>query len=238
MFALIHSPLVGPATWQSVAHELEAQGFVVSVPVMHDADESNLPYWQQHTDSIQQALRSTPTDRPVILVGHSGAGPLLPVIRRQLPHPIVAYVFVDAGIPRPGASRLDLIAHESADWFQSFHALLVAGGRFPDWRDEDLIEEVPDEKLRATLVSELQPRALPFWIEPIPVFAAWPDAPCAYLQFSPGYDVPAAYARACGWPYRRLPGGHFLSLANPQSVAHTLITLLADMCIDPIAHKA
>jgi pimeloyl-ACP methyl ester carboxylesterase len=232
MLVLIHSPLAGPLTWQRVAHELQTEGLEVSVPALHDTEGSGLAYWQQHAAAIQQALSAVSTDQRLILVAHSGAGPLLPVIRQQLSHPVAAYVFADAGIPQAGASRLDLIAAESADWVQSFHAFLVAGGRFPDWRDEDLAEEIPNEQLRARLLNELQPRALPFWTEPIPVFAGWPDAPCAYVQFSPAYDVPAAHARDRGWLYRHLPGGHFMPLVDPQAVARTLSSMLRDLGID------
>jgi hypothetical protein len=233
MFVLIHSPLVGPSTWYGVARALRAEGHDVVVPVLHDIDEANVPYWQQHAASVQQAVSLVPTDRPLILVGHSGAGPLLPVIRQQLLQPIAAYVFTDAGIPRANASRLDLLAAEAPDWYQSFHAFLRAGGRFPDWRAEDLIDEIPDGELRAALVSEIQPRALPFWTEPIPVFAGWPDAPCAYLQISTAYNVPAAQARESGWLYRHLSGGHFLPLVDPQSVAQALSGMLQDLNIDP-----
>ncbi len=235
MFILIHSPLVGASTWQRVASELQAENLEVSVPVLHDIEEAGISYWQQHATAVQQALRAVSTDRRLILIGHSGAGPLLPVIRQHLAHPVTAYVFVDAGIPRAGMSRLDLMAAESGDWFQSFHTFLVEGGRFPDWRDEDLIEEIPDKLTRTSLLAEIQPRALSFWTEPIPVFAGWPDAPCVYLQFSPAYDVPAAYARDQGWLYRRLTGGHFLPLVEPEAVARTLVSMMTDLGIDPAA---
>ena len=232
MIVLIHSQLVGAAMWRPVAHELHREKYEVAVPVLQDTEEARVAYWQQHAESVQRALSAVPVDRRLVLVGHSGAGPLLPVIRRSLRQQIAAYMFVDAGIPQPGASRLDLIAAESADWFQSFHAFLVAGGRFPDWRDEDLAEEIPDQQLRYSLLAELQPRALPFWEEPIPVFDGWPDASCAYLQFSAAYNEPAAKARDRGWLYYHLPGGHFLPLVDPQAVARTLSSILHDLGVD------
>ena len=81
-------------------------------------------------------------------------------------------------------------------------------------------------------MSEIQPRALPFWIEPIPVFAVWPDAPCAYVQFSPSYNVPAARAHDQGWLYRHLPGGHFLPVVDPESVARTFIDMIEELGLD------
>ena len=232
MFVLIHSPLVGPGTWQPVAQELRREKYEVAVPELQDNEDVRVAYWQQHAESVRRALSAVPVDRRLILAGHSGAGPLLPVIRQSLRHQIDAYMFVDAGIPQRGASRLDQIAAESPDWFQSFSAFLAEGGRFPDWRDEDLLEEIPDQTLRHSLLAELRPRALPFWEESIPVFEGWPDAPCAYLHFSAAYNGPAAVARDRGWSYIHLPGGHFLLMVDPQIVARGLISMLPDLGID------
>ena len=74
------------------------------------------------------------------------------------------------------------------------------------------------------MLEELQPRSLEFFAEPIPVFAGWPDAPCAYLQFSAVYGEPAAQALREGWPTARLDAGHFHMLVDPAGVADALAT--------------
>jgi hypothetical protein len=65
--------------------------------------------------------------------------------------------------------------------------------------------------------------------EPIPVFPGWPDAPCGYLRFRPGYAVPAAEAAARGWACREIDGGHFHMLVEPVAVADALLGLIAHM---------
>jgi hypothetical protein len=65
-----------------------------------------------------------------------------------------------------------------------------------------------------------------FFTEPIPVARGFPDAPCAFLQFSPVYDAPAAHARARGWAYARLDAGHFALLTQPRAVTNALIALV------------
>ena len=65
---------------------------------------------------MAHALTAVPRDRPLHGIGYSGAGPLLPALRHAVPHPVASYVFVDAGIPRHGASDLDLLATELPDW--------------------------------------------------------------------------------------------------------------------------
>ena len=79
---------------------------------------------------------------------------------------------------------------------------------------------VPDPASRRALLAELRPQPWAFWEEPLPVFAGWPDAPCAYLRFAPNpaYDAAAAEARRRGWSCLELAGGHFHMLVDPDAV--------------------
>ena len=228
VFVLVHSPLVGPLTWRLVADELQHRGFEVVLPSLDDFEDSGTPYWQQHAASVAQALNSVLADRPLILVGHSGAGLLLPAIRQMTDRRVAAYLFVDAGVPIDGASRLDLRALESPEMAEQSRQALASGERFPNWSDKDLAEVIPDTKLRQGMLAELRPRPLAFFEEPIPVFDGWPDAPCGYLLFTPtyAYEVFAARARRDGWAYREMEGGHFHMLVDPKAVADALIDLL------------
>jgi hypothetical protein len=223
MYILIHSPLVGPLTWSRVADEMRARSLKVLVPTLEDSASSRDPFWKQHAASVARAVSPTPQDTPVLLVAHSGAGPLLPAIRRSIPNPVRAYVFVDAGIPRDGATRLELMKSEDPEWAGQFQSLLEQGGRFPDWSFDDLQEIIPDEKLRRQMVSEIRPRGVSFFTEPIPVFTGWPDAPCVYIRFSAPYDTSAAQAMASDWLVHDLDAGHFHMLVNPVAVTDMII---------------
>jgi hypothetical protein len=223
MYILIHSPLVGPLSWSRVAAEMQARGLEVLVPALGDSPFSRDPLWKQHADSVARAASSIPQDTPVTLVAHSGAGPLLPVIRRSIPNPLLAYVFVDAGIPHNGATRLDLMRSEDPEWASEFASYLEQGGQFPNWSDDDLQEVIPDETLRRQMVSEIRPRGVSFFTEPIPVFAGWPDAPCLYIRFSAPYDRTAAQARAADWLVYDLDAGHFHMLVNPVAVTDMIL---------------
>ena len=223
MYILIHSPLVGPLTWSRVASEMQARGLEALVPALEDSPSSRDPFWRQHADSVARSFSGTPRERPVILVAHSGAGPLLPVIRQSIPNPVRAYVFVDAGIPQDGATRLDLMKLEDPQWAQEYQTHLESGGRFPTWSNEDLREILPDDHLRAQMVSELRPRGLDFFTEPIPVFPGWPDAPCIYILFSPPYHRTAVEARRMGWITKILDAGHFHMLVDPIAVTDMII---------------
>jgi hypothetical protein len=147
----------------------------------------------------------------------------LPVIRQGTANPIHAYVFVDAGIPRDGATRLDLMKLEDPAWAKQFEESLQRGDRFPAWSSEDLHEIIPDEPLRRGLVAEIHPRGLDFFTEPIPVFEGWPDAPCVYILFSPPYAKTAAQARQEGWKTHKIQAGHFHMLVDPEAVADIIV---------------
>ncbi len=222
-YVLIHSPLVGPLTWRLVADQLRQRGFEPLVPTLTDSPDSEEPFWKQHADSVAQGLATIPQHASVALVAHSGAGPLLPVIHEMLANPVNAYLFVDAGLPRNGATRLDLMKSENPEWAKQFQEELERGGSFPNWSFEDLQEVIPDESLRRQMVAEIRPRGLSFFTEPIPVFPGWHDAPGAYIQFSAPYAGSAAQARAAGWPTHELEAGHFHMLVDAKTVTDLIV---------------
>jgi len=228
-FVLLQSPLVGPFTWEPVQKVLMEQNFQAVVPAVWDDPNSNLPYWQQHADSVAKDLAQIPAEQKTVLVAHSGAGPLLPAIRQQLNHPVFSYVFVDAGIPRAGLSRLDLMKLEDAEWAEQFHRSLLQGEVFPTWTEIDLKEMVPDADSRQKLVDEIRPRSLPFFTEPIPVQAGWPDAPSLYIKFSESYEWDATQAKQAGWPVYAIEAGHFHMLVDPIAVADLLVTAVQNL---------
>lgn len=225
MLVLVHSPIVGPLTWALVAEELRGRDVDVVVPPLTDRDDSEEPYWKQHARSVAEGFRGLAQETPV-LVAHSSAGPLLPAIGQEVGGP-AAYIFVDASLPEHNGSRLERLAAELPAAAAALRDALASGQAAPDWSEADLREEIPDARLRQGVLTELKPRLARFYEEPIPVFEAWPDAPCGYLQFSPAYDAPGAQARECGWPYRRLEGGHFHMLVDPRAVASALLGIVS-----------
>lgn len=223
VYVLVHSPLVGPSTWILVADQMKQRGLKVIVPTLSDIPDAKEPFWKQHAESVSQALAHLPGSQPITLVGHSGAGPLLPAIRQLLANPINAYVFVDASLPRDGASRLDLMKAEGMNWVEQFQLELERGSLYPTWSLDDLSEVIPDETLRSQLVAEIRPRALPFFAESIPVSGSWPDAPCFYIRFSAPYQIVAARAKEDGWPVYELDAGHFHMLVDAVAVTDLIL---------------
>ncbi len=224
-FVLVHSPLVGPMTWKLVAEELQRRSVGVIVPTL-STDPSTKPYWKQHTQKVVTALEATPTTERLILIAHSGAGVLLPAIRQMMSRPVAGYIYVDAGLPKNGASRLDLfgLPEERQQFRES-----AQNGLLPTWSDDDLREAITDDDLRREFVAELRPLPVAVYEEPIPVFDGWHNAPCAYLLFSETYREFATFAENQGWPHAELMGGHFHMLNHPVEVAETLLDLAKKM---------
>jgi pimeloyl-ACP methyl ester carboxylesterase len=219
LIVLVHSPLVGPFTWSLVAKLLQADGFEVLVPTLTDSGETPPPYWQQHAACVRQALVSTPQERPLALVGHSGAGSLLPVLAQAARHPVTAYLFVDAVLPHPGKTQLEEMPEE-------LRHLLAEGSRFPNWKDEDLRDVLPDRHARQQVLAQVQPRPLNFFEEVLPEVSGWSDAPGGYLLFTQGYRPYLEQAQRAGWPSRTIPAGHFHMLVDPAAVATALVELM------------
>ena len=223
VYVLVHSPLVGPLTWKLVADEMRRRNVEIIVPTLVDSPDSKEPYWKQHAESVARALAEIDQDTRVTLVAHSGTGPLLPAIRVSLPNPVQAYVFVDAGLPAPVATRLDLMKSEDSEWANQFQEYLEAGGQFPNWSVDDLRKIIPDDSLRTQMVAEIQLRALDFFNEPMPVFDGWPDAPCVYILFSEPYKRAEIVARQAGWQTHKLEAGHFHMLVDPKAVTDLIL---------------
>lgn len=228
VFVLIHSPLVGPFTWKLVAEALRQQGIEVVVPSLKRSPGSGQPFWLQHVSAIAQTLETVPAGQPVLLAGHSGAGPLLPAIRQAIPQPASGYIFVDAGWPVNGKSYLDLFPDkEEVERFRQS----AQDGFLPTWGDDDLKPVIPDDEIRQAFVSELHPLPLQVYEEPLPVFSGWPDAPCGYLRFgqNPAYDQAFALAHRSGCPHIQLQGEHFHMLVDPLEVTQAVLNLALRM---------
>ena len=218
---LVPSPLEGPFVWSHVAAELRRRGVQAIVPSLHLSDDAEVPYWQQHVDMVKSAIEAAQPVGQLVPVGHSGAGVLLPVIRQILERPVAGYIFVDAGLPKDGTSRFDSMSAEDVASFER----RVVDGHIATFTDRQLQGLIPDAEDRSRFVTDLRPLPLAVYQEPLPVFAGWPDAPCGYLYFSPGYEDSAHEAGALGWPVFRMSSGHFNMLVDPGGVTAALLAV-------------
>lgn len=206
-----------------MARRLGERGVAVGVPSLLEVTST-----AEQAEVVADVAVATGADE-VVLVGHSGAGPLLPaagaaVRRRGVGR--AAYVFADAALPHPGRSRLASI-HPA---FQAQLSAMVADDVLPPWADwfeaGALDALIPDAAVRERFLEELRPVPLAALREPMPEVAGWPDAPCAYLRFSSVYEGEEAEAAAQGWAVASVEGNHLHMLVDPDGVAGALVALL------------
>src|SRR5215204_1961014 len=78
-FVLIHSPSVGPRTWQPVAHRLAELGWAAAVPSLLHVTDGGPPFWPRVVDAVRGGLGTAEQSQGVVLVAHSTARAAGPV---------------------------------------------------------------------------------------------------------------------------------------------------------------
>lgn len=222
---LVHSPLVGPGTWESVAPALVGDGYEVGVPDLTGTVAAGPPYCSPQAEVIARSASS----QPVVLIGHSGAGPLLAAAGTII-NQVQGYVFIDAGLPTPGQSFMETVPPDLA---AQLREMADAQGWLPPWPqwwgDEALAGLIPDPDMRRHLAAGCPRLPLAMFEEVHPPVPRWPDAPAAYLRLSEAYDDQAAKARALGWPVSEQASHHLAPLTDPGLVTESLRMLLSQL---------
>jgi pimeloyl-ACP methyl ester carboxylesterase len=194
------------------------KGFRCVVPDLTGVAPSGPPYYPKFAAAAAAAV----TDDPVVLIGHSAAGPLLPAIAEAAGSETVAAVFVDAFLPHPGHSWFDVAPVALREQLLD----MAEAGRLPPWNEwfpANAIEElVPHPHVRRQFIAEIPRLPLAYFLEPAPVTRGWDTLRCAYLRFSAAYDRAAEEAESVGWSVVRKNWNHLEMLAQPQVVADVI----------------
>jgi pimeloyl-ACP methyl ester carboxylesterase len=223
---LVHSPFLGPASLRPLADALAAHGHPALLLDLRPSVVS-APVHQVLVGSFADAMSEEDLTGPVVLIGHSGAGPLLPAFAEALEDTVTGLVFVDAGLPTPGRSWRDTVP---AALYAELRAASREGQlpRWQRWFDPDpLVELVADERLRAEIADEAPEVPVAFLKEPRPD-VEW-SGPAGYVALSPPYAADADAATALGWPVRRLESHHLAPATDPDPVAVAVLEVLAEL---------
>ena len=227
---LVHSPLVGRGTWQPVADNLAAAGYPVTVPDLAGAIAAGPPYHQR----LAQVIAGSAAGEPVILIGHSRAGPLLATAGMMLGERARGYIFVDTRLPAPGRSWMDTVQPALA---ARLREMADPQGWLPPWPqwwggDAELAALLPDRAVRLDFTAGCPRLPMALVEETYPPAPGWPNAPCGYLQLSEAYGGDAARARELGWPVRQQLSHHLGRLTQPGQVAGEIRTLIGQVAVD------
>ena len=136
---LVHSPLVGCATWDLVAADLAGAAYEMGVPDLTGTVMAGPPYCLRQA----QVIARSASGQPAILIGHSGAGPLLGLAGGIIGQ-VRGYIFVHAGLPMPGQAWMETVPPNLA---AQLREMADARGWLPPWSqwwgDEALAEACP-----------------------------------------------------------------------------------------------
>lgn len=217
LLALLPSPLLGPRVWSPVADALADRGWRALVPPA--AGEVS-----GAGDVLASLRASLPTDVPLVLVPHSGAGLYVAALAAE--RDVRGIVFVDAGLPEDGPST----PTAPAAFREFLTGLADPESRLPGWThwwpSEETGRLFPDAATRAAVEAE-QPRVpLTYFDSVVPSPPGWQDLPAAYLAFGDTYAAERDTARSRGWPVVTLPGEHLHLLRAPGELADALLGLV------------
>jgi len=131
LFCLVHGAYLGAWCWERLIPELEARGHqAITMDLPIDDPSSSL---SNYADVVIQSLQGI--DNDVILVGHSMAGMIIPIVATQ--RPIHQLVFLGGLIPQIGMNGL---------------------AQFYDEVDPDMLEEIdykpPEKSLFEQIIDE------------------------------------------------------------------------------------
>lgn len=179
--------------------------------------------WQDVVDAV---VHDAIVEGDGVLVGHSGAGPLLPVIAsRMLPSPSTL-IFVDAGVP-PARGEASLISDELLSSLRK----LARDGMLPRWSEwfgpEAMEALIPDYDRRAVVLAELPELPVSYFEGRVQMPSEWSSLDGAYILLSDPYRPDAAEAASRGWSVTELLGGHLDIVTRPAELAEALLKVLA-----------
>jgi hypothetical protein len=221
----VHSPLVGSGTWDQVAADLSGRGYEVDAADLTGTVTAGPPYCSRQAEVIARSA----SGQPAVLIGHSGAGPLL-AAAGAIAGQVRGYVFVDAGLPIPGQAWVDTVP---ADLAAQVREMADGQGWLPPWPqwwgDEVMAGLLPDPEARRRFIAGCPRLPLAMFEEVHPPAPHWPGAPAAYLQLSEAYEDEAATARGLGWPVAELMSNHLALLTEPGRVAGSVRALLGEL---------
>jgi hypothetical protein len=216
-FVLVHSPVTGPSTWRWVAAVLVAGGHRVSIPAV-----AGVSSWQEFADAVAAQVAH---DDHAVLVGHSGAGSVLPQIAARTG--AERLIFVDADIPS-AAGEASLMPAEILATLRA----MATDGLLPPWSEwfgpEVMGELVPDAERRSLVTAELPRLPISYYEGRVPAPAGWAGAAGGYVLLSAeAYGDQARAAAARGWPVIELPGGHLDIVTRPEPIAAAITEIAA-----------
>lgn len=218
-FLLVHGAFRGGWAWRRVRSGLVAAGADVRAPSLVGAGErvaeldrvTSLDVW---VDDLEAYVRAEDL-HDVVLVGHSQGGLVTTSLAARVPERVRALVHLDAAVPDPGETALDLLPGNVTP---PRTATVPPSPPTPDaWTSVEIVDWV---------APRLTPTPVGPSLDPVP---GVPDQVAQHFVFCEG--TPAGYPStvtrercdARGVAYEVLPAGHDAPLTRPDLVVELLL---------------
>ncbi len=225
---LVHGGWHGGWCWRRVTPLLRASGRDVRTPTLTGTgDRAHLARpdtgLATHVADVVAALELDDL-RDVVLVGHSSSGAVISGVAQRVPDRLAALCYLDAFVPQPGQSVLDLLPPARREHFLGLvrdgRIVLDPGPAMDGWAVRDPVD-------RAWVGPRLRPHPLGGLADPLPDTPV-PDLPRTYVHCTdkPGGDAFAGFAAAArsdpGWQVHDLATGHDAMVTAPAALAELL----------------
>lgn len=223
---------LGGSSWDGVVPALEQAGHTthaLTLPGLEsvDADRSAIGL-RDHVDAVVEVIDALDPATGIVLVGHSGGGPIAHAAVDARPDRVARVVYVDSGPLGAGAPIND--------------ELPAVDGEipFPDWsvfEDGDLVDL--DEELRAAFRARAVPQPAGVARDPqqlederrydVPITVVACEFPSGQLRewVEQGHAWVAELGRVRDVEYVDLPTGHWPQFTRPDDLAAVLVDALA-----------
>jgi pimeloyl-ACP methyl ester carboxylesterase len=221
----VHSPVVGPSTWHYTAEVLRETGFGCAVPDLTDLATMDPPYYPKYATAAAASVDDG--SDPVVVIGHSAAGAVLPAIAEAVGDRTRGAVFVDAMLPQPGRSWFDTAATEQEAQLRG----LADHGMLPPWHEwfpPGVLEElVPETAVRRQLIAEIPRLPIAYFDEPAPPARFANSVSCAFIRLGSPFDRAADKAERLGWWVARRDWDHLRMVSDPEAVADLIVQAIS-----------
>ncbi len=228
-FALVHGAWHGAWCWERLIPKLESRGHrAVAMDLPSDDPDAT---FETYADVVAECLDAA-AGEDAILVGHSMAGPAIPLVPER--HPVRRLVYLCAVVPSPGFSVAQQLADEDIldRGFMEIRSELVSNG-FTRWADGAKARQFMYADCDASDVEEaiqrLRPQAQSPYAAPCPL-TKFPDVHSTYIGCSDDRLVRPEWSKRVadqrlGAEFIELPGSHSPFLSRADDLASLLVGL-------------
>ena len=227
-FALAHGAWHGQWCWERLLPELEDRGHrAVTMDLPSDDPAAT---FETYADVVAGHLAAV--DGDVILVGHSMAGPTIPLVPER--HPVRRLVYLCAVAPNPGVTVAQQLADEDilSHAYMEIRGELLADG-FTRWADPKKAHQFMyadcDPADAEAAIRRLRPQAVAPYAVPCSL-DEFPDVPATYIACRDDRLVRREWSKwvaedRLGAEFIDFPGGHSPFLSRPSELASVLDAL-------------